>query len=300
MLTPEQKKLRFGRIGSSSIAALTGHSPWMAPIDVYRECTEPDYERKRSDSELWQMELGSLLEPVVLELYRRRTGSRTAQVGTLQHPKLEYVCASPDALALLPGQIIPLEAKTCAFRRDEWGVGGTDQVPPQYIVQATWQMRLLRDVGHEIEDHCDIPVLFFGSTLEIFQVNYDADLADNLLELAREFYVDHIKPRVPPPLDASPSFERYFRDIFPRDTRPMRVGSERERQLVKLYAELQEREKLVGGEKQKYKNALMAAIGEAGGLDCGEYRVTWQADKNGKRTLRVQAKSGKQKEEVAA
>jgi predicted phage-related endonuclease len=244
------------------------------------------------------------LEDDVLELYRLETQSLIARVGTLQHPTLEYVCASPDALALpMGGDPRPLEVKTCAFRRDEWGEPGTDQVPSMYLIQGIWQARLLRDVGMDVDDYIDIPVLFWGSEFQIYRVKYDAELADHLLEVAKEFHVDYVKPRRPPPVDDSPAYEQYVRHVYPRNVAPMRKASPREIELVRQYAEAQQREKLVEKEAQRHKSELMAAIGEAGGLDAGDFRVTWQADKNGKRSLRVQPKKGgssREGEEVAA
>jgi len=290
MLTPEQKKLRYGRIGSSSIAALVDQHKWMRPIDVFSEATIPGYQRARSKSEERRLLLGHLLEPVVLALHADETGAEQARPGTLVHPVFDFLLSTPDAVSQIVRDVVNTQAKSCAFfDREEWGEPGTDIVPAQIIHQTTMEMRILIDNGIHV-DYTHVPVLFWGRQFEIYRIEYNKALADHLIEVASDFYYNHIKPGIPPPVDDSPAYERYVKLVSPKETKPLKPGTERERQLAAMYVEQQELEKQLEAKKQQLKNALLVSIGDAEGLEVEGFKVTWLADKNGKRSLRVEPK----------
>lgn len=61
-------------IGGSDVAAVFGISPWKTPLDLWLEKAGkliPD-----ESENMWQKEMGHLLEPVVAQMYAFKTGHR--------------------------------------------------------------------------------------------------------------------------------------------------------------------------------------------------------------------------------
>lgn len=292
MRSEADKKARIGRIGSADVAALTGHSSWRTPIDVWRSAVE-GWEPEPSD----MMEIGSLLEPVVLELYRRRTARHFFAPGQILHPEHAFLVDTPDALSWIAvvrddfGEerydVRAVEAKTCiGWQAEGFGEPGTDQVPPQYLVQSTCHMLHLRAVGHEVEA-CDLPVLIGGYDFRIYTIPWDQELADGLVKIARDFHEKHILPRVPPQVDATPAYSAFLRDTHPVEKAPIRDASDRARTLAASLRVARESMKRAEEIKRGLENELKAEIADAAGVQAPGFRITWTADKRGRRTMRV-------------
>lgn len=283
MRTDADKAARVGRIGSGDVAALTGHSSWRTPIDVYRSCVD-GWEPEPDE----QMEIGTLLEPVVLEIYRRRTGHTLWMPGQIIHPSLPFLVDTPDAVAATKDVVVAVEAKTCiGWQAAEWGDPGTDQVPPKYLIQAQWHMLHLRTedlYGDKIQS-CDLPVLIGGHEFRIYTVEWDEELAASLVKIAGDFFEKHIRPRVPPPVDATPAYATFLRDAHPIDTEPM-LEATPEMEGLAACLEMARFSKTDAEALQcRYENELKALIGDAAGVIGRGWKVTWKANKNGKRSF---------------
>lgn len=296
MLTQEQKKLRLGRIGSSQIAATAGVPSFSSPITVFREATDAEFERSPDE----MMEIGTLLEPVVLELYRRRTG-RSALAGKLVLNESEgvlvskrwpFAVASPDGFSRVSTAAEfdrVVEAKTClGFRAEEWGEAGTDQVPAAYLCQTQWQMGLAREAGFPITS-ADVPVLIGGFDFRVYSVQFDQGLFDGLLAAAEKFWRDHIATKTPPPPDATPAYEQFLRFTHPAERAPLRkVGADDEHARAAMeLCRAQAAKKKAEAEVQAHRNRLMALVGDAEGIEGPGFRVTWKATTTGSRVLRT-------------
>lgn len=284
-LTSEQKKLRLGRIGSSQIAALVGLSKFSRPIGVFREATEPDYEREPNEL----LEIGTLLEPVVLELYRRRTGRFADGGWTLTSDRWPFAAATPDAFSSQPDaeqfdRVI--EAKTClGFSASEWGER-TDDVPPAYLIQTQWQMGLSREAGFPIES-ADVPVLIGGFDFRIYSVPFDAALFESLLTVAEKFWREHILTKTPPPIDGSQAYADFLKDRFPTHTREeLLSASERHEALMLKLREAEVQAKAAKDRMECLKNELRAEIGDAPGIKGSLGHITYKADKRGVRAFK--------------
>jgi predicted phage-related endonuclease len=221
--------------------------------------------------------LGMLCEPVVLQLYVESTGATLTYPGSIKHPSLP-IGATPDAIA--DGRTV-VEAKTRnPWQMSEFGEEGTDQVPSHYFLQTQMQMHL---TGLS-EAH--MPVLFGLQEFRIYKIQYDAELVENLVEIACRFWRDHVETGVPPVVDASPACEQWLTKRHPRPVRPVLQA---DAGAVELARKVQQLEKLAKSCWQKYeqaKNEMRALIGDAHGLEGPGFRVSWRADRNGQRSLR--------------
>lgn len=287
MRTEADKKARLGRIGSSDIAALAGVESFRTPIEVYRSCVE-GWEPEPSE----MMEIGELLEPVVLELYRRRSGLSLTRPGQILHPVLSFAVDTPDAVAFdsATGRVVAVEAKSCiGWHADEWGEPGTDQVPPKYLIQAQWHMLHLRESQESWAniETCDVPVLIGGHDFRIYSVQWDPDLADSLVKIAADFAKRHIVPQVPPPVDATPAYSVFLRDTYRVDRAPIADASDRARTLAASLKVARDSVKRAEEIKRGLENQLKAEIAESAGVQGPGFRITWKANKNGVRSMRV-------------
>lgn len=290
-LSPEQIEFRRGGLGSSDIAALTGHSTWASPWDVWRSKVEGV--EKPQD---FKMELGQLLEPVVLELFRRRTGRLVgANAVTYQHPELKFALSTPDGLTGERHGVredAVVEAKTCdPFAMEEFGEDGTDQVKPAYMVQAVWHMGVLRGVLGESITRCFIPVLFGTREFRLYEVGWDPEMWQNLVTIGRSWWETYVLPRKAPPIDASSACTAHLADAFPANREPLRLAERHHHEWATELRQLKATMAVTKDRVDYLANEMRSSIADAEGLEGEGWRATWRADKRGKRAFRLKFKN---------
>ena len=122
-------------IGGSDVAAIFGISPWKTPLDLWLEKSGklmPD-----ESENMWQKEMGHLLEPVVAQMYAFRTGHRVITDTYLyQHALYPWALANIDygMEDKDTKEVGGLECKsTTYYNADEWM---DDKVPMHYEYQC--------------------------------------------------------------------------------------------------------------------------------------------------------------------
>lgn len=178
--------------GASEAAAALGVSPYCSPLELFLQKTQRIENEVDSDA----VEMGHLLEPVVLTLYERRTGRELRRNHPFYwHPAYDFMGCTPDAMTLGDEQIA-VDAKTTTWRRydvadeDKFGEGG-DAVPTEYLCQAQQQAAVM---GVE---QVEFPVLFDGRTLRIYTVHRDEDLIQAIVAAESEL-AERIRCNDPP------------------------------------------------------------------------------------------------------
>jgi len=177
-------------IGGSDAAAVCGMSPWATPLDVYMsKVGYLDGLGRGHDDQTSDMRRGTLLEPVVLQMYTDETGVVVRKPET-PYVSAEYpfVRANLDGIAL-DGRPI-LEAKT-ARNRTGWGEPWTSEIPVVYTFQCQHNM-LAAGV-----DCCHVPVLFGDFEFAIYEVEADAEFQELMLEQEARFWA-MVEARTPP------------------------------------------------------------------------------------------------------
>ena len=184
-------------IGGSDAAAVLGLSPWKTPLQLYLE--------KRGELEDTRqtvaMEWGTLIEPAIVEMYRRRAGVNVI-TGEATKP---YVEASlvPFMRCNVDGIIVPedhapdeiLEAKL-AGNDEDWGEPGTDQVPSYYVPQA---QHMLAVSGFARVKFAVLFARFGLRELQTYTVPRDQELIDMLVDQEREFWQRVVDGNPPDP-----------------------------------------------------------------------------------------------------
>jgi len=199
-------------IGASEIAAVLGISPymdigslWLEKVKAMERLEAADDTTLDYDTESHFMLFGRLMEPVILGVYEQQTGFEVHRPGLqiFRHPEYPFIGATLDAYAITPfGDKRTAEAKNvdafAEWREKNWGEEGTDEVPTHFAVQGVQQMLVREHEGFGTV--CDFPVLFGGNTFKIFNVQYDRELAAQIIELAGWFW-GLVTRREAPPMD---------------------------------------------------------------------------------------------------
>lgn len=184
----EWLKERKTYIGGSDLGSICGVNKYKTPLDVYLEKTSDSVEEIDNQYTHW----GNILEGVIAKEYARVTGNKVVEpIGTLRHKEHEFLGANVDYF-VNGGEFI-LECKTASIRvADEWGEAGTDQIPDSYKCQVAYYAAIA-DVPK-----VDIAVLIGGNDFRIYTYHRNKDLETKLLQVAVNFWHNHIVKNNPP------------------------------------------------------------------------------------------------------
>jgi putative phage-type endonuclease len=281
-LSSAQRAMRVGPdgfLGASEIAAVVGVSRWHRPIDIWLEKTgraEPEPENPRAS-------IGLRAESVMFDWWIEdtRTDPSFCRVGeSTRHPTVSCAGCTPDTVVTIDGRITKLVQYKCVGARmahfwSEDGVPGDVECQCQYEMEVT---------GAE---SADVVAWLGGTDFRIIGLERDREFGAMLLKGAQDFW-QCVRDDVPPPIDGSESWRKYLARRYPVVEREELDPATDE---VDRWANesLRSRERIeeLGKDQEAADNHLRALIGERAGFIGGDYRVTWHADKNGKRTLRV-------------
>lgn len=276
--TPEWLEARRGGVGSSDIPVIAGESPYRSAYELWAEKTgrvapsEPDAEQ----AELF--EIGHLMEPVLLELYERRTGRVAKRAPQMRVSRdLPWAYASLDATAPVKRVV---EAKWTNSGR--WGDSG---VPDDVLLQVQWQLFV---TGWDVAD----VVALKGQRSRIVEVGRDDSIIDYVVRLATDFW-QHVEAGTPPPVDGSESTRRTLIALHPSQTAPSLAPTPELVSLVDQLVEAKAQAKAADEYESSVANALRAVIGEADGIaglvtyrqNAASTRVNWPAVAHAYRTL---------------
>jgi putative phage-type endonuclease len=188
-------------IGGSDVAAILGLSRFRTAVDVWLDKRGMGEPQPETDA----MRFGSLLEPVVIQEFTRRTGFEVRRGLPIQkseeHP---FMLASLDGL--IEDERAIVEAKT-ARTADGWGEDGSSEIPAYYHTQVAHYMAVTDAVL------AYVPVLIGGQDFRIYTVDRDDAFVADLIEAEREFWEDHVLTGIPPvPTTAEDALRLWARD----------------------------------------------------------------------------------------
>lgn len=243
---------RLTGIGSSDAPVACGVSPWRSQRELYLE--------KRGEGEPTEetepMRFGSLLQPIVLAEFARRSGlAIEAEPPLIRSAAYPFMLAHLDARA--DGAVV--EAKT-ARSGDGWGVIGSSDIPLDYVIQTHHQM-IVADVRLAF-----VPVLIAGSDFRVYEVPFDPELAAMIVERESEFW-QRVQSADPPPIDAdAPGALEIVRKVFRgTDGRKLRSSSAEEHWLA-VYREALAKRETYAAVVDSAKAHLLLEMGDAAEL----------------------------------
>lgn len=267
-LTDHQRAIRSTGIGASEIASIVGLNPWRSAHDVWlvkRGLVE--------EKGTIQSRMGQRVEACVLDEYREQTGSELSFPGTVRHPTEPWMLCTPDAIA--DEWVRVVEVKCVGWRTAfHWG-DEEDAIPDYYRPQVAWQLEVL---GIE-EAH--VAAWIGGSDYRIYTIRRNAALIEALVEAGRRFWFDHVLTGEPPPIDGTDGARRVLAEMYPRTGKPPIRATEEHNRLARKLEEARNAYEQAELEKKRAENLMIAAMGEADGIEGDDWRATYKALKTG-------------------
>lgn len=219
-------RIRELGIGSSDAAVAIGLSPYKSPLTLWLEKTHrktPD-DLSEKEAVIW----GTVLEPVLANVYAERTGNKVRKVNAVlqsaAHPFMlanldrEVVGVGPAAdsnssaaTASLGCRAVSgvgvLEIKTAGYHSaPQW----EDGVPVAYQCQVLHQLAV---TGHA---WADVAVLIGGQDFRIYRIERDDEKIADLIEREAQFW-HQVQHDIQPAPDGSADAATALHWLFPRD-----------------------------------------------------------------------------------
>tara|TARA_R100000963_G_C4636961_1_gene100936 strand:+ start:509 stop:1423 length:915 start_codon:yes stop_codon:yes gene_type:complete len=257
-------------IGSSSIGAILGLSPWSSPWDVWSR----SHGLSKSTA-TFSTERGHILEPAIGSYY-----AKLNSVGIEKGPEYEespiigpepWMHARPDFFVTEEESKWLLEIKSTRKFDDKWGNSGSSNVPPYYAAQCIWQMAVTDT------DRCDLAAFAtFTDEYRSFRLDRDKKLEDKIVGYVRDWYNKHIKEGNPPEVDGSSACSKSLANIFRQEGKVFIEQTDRHLELANELSSIRSEYSRIEGRKKEIENLLKESIGTAYGI---EGIATWSQSK---------------------
>ena len=196
----EWLKYRRKGIGGSDVAAVLGLSPFCTARDLYYDKTGA--EMAAADEQNYvAKQVGHLLEPLVAEIFSRKTGMKIYKDAKLySHPLYPFMLANIDYFAEMPdGTTAILECKTTNYNnQDKWY---NDAVPVNYELQIRHYMAVMNI------DTAFCACLYGNNESEFVyrRIDRDMDYESDITEQEQYFWEEHVQKKIEPPYTESGS-----------------------------------------------------------------------------------------------
>ncbi|BCK64244.1 endonuclease [Aeromonas caviae] len=272
-LTREQwLDIRQLGIGSSDAAVAVGLSPYKCPLSLWLEKTARKAPEDISQKEavLWGVEL----EPVLAQVYTKRTGYKVRRVNAvLQHPEHTFMLANLDREVVgHPDGPGILEIKTASYHSaPQWEEG----VPVAYQCQVLHQLAV---TGHA---WAEVAVLIGGQDFRIYRIERDEEKIGDLIRREAHFW-QQVRQDWQPEPDGSSDAAAALGWLFPRDDgQTVDLSDSPEfNQLFGQLLQLREQKEVVEQQESLIKQRLQATLGEATAGLFANGKITWKRSKD--------------------
>ena len=272
-LTREQwLDIRQLGIGSSDAAVAVGLSPYKSQLTLWLEKTarKAPEDISLKEAVLWGVEL----EPVLAQVYAKRTGYKVRRVNAvLQHPEHTFMLANLDREVVgHPDGPGILEIKTASYHSaPQWEEG----VPVAYQCQVLHQLAV---TGHA---WAEVAVLIGGQDFRIYRIERDEEKIRDLTEREAQFWQMVALDQQPAP-DGSDDAGTALAWLFPRDDGET-VDLSDSPEFNQLFGELlhlREHKEEVELRESQIKQRLQATLGEATAGLFADGKITWKRSKD--------------------
>ena len=278
-------RLRQSGIGGSDISAIMGFNPYKTAYDLYHDKINDVVEDAQSDAAYW----GTILEDVVAKEYALRNDCKVQKVNyMIRHPKFDFALANIDRAVINPsisgnvrikdGKLTTdklLEVKTASeYMKNVWGDEASDQVPDNYNLQCQWYM------GITGVDECDLALLLGGNKYRQYNIKFDAELFEIMIDEAQNFWINHVLARVEPTPTTLANAKQKYATSTPDSVLNIAFDDDAVIAVVDRYIELKEQEKELKGKLEQAQTDVINLIedNEALTID-GELVMTYKAQK---------------------
>lgn len=279
-LTAEQRAKRRLSIGGSDIGTIAGVNPHKTAFQLYLQKIgeDEDEDRPETDPQLF----GNIFEEPTAQVYAAKHNAVLDTFSeTLVHPDYDFLTANPDRIWLDQQRL--LEIKTT-------GAGGLEfwrnpeapqtlRVPQHVTLQTNWYLAFLGWLDS------DVVLLNFAETYQIeryqeFPVEFDQELFDLSVQLAVNFWHNHVLARVPPESEDAEEVAEYLKYTHKTATDNMLIGGKEESDIAMRLANANKQFNHWKEQKAIESNGLKALIGDNAGIKGDDWVYTWKFTKS--------------------
>jgi putative phage-type endonuclease len=271
----EKQKRRLS-IGGSDIGAIAGVSPHKTALKLYLEKLGLDEdEGPDSDAQIW----GNLLEEPIAQFYAQKHGVTVHSFKeTLVHPDYPFLTANPDRVILEYERLIEIKTTGMGgieFWRDPESPGSLR--PPQHVVlQVNWYLGFLR--WHD----SDIALLHFSEGFREperyveFPLTFDPELFHLQVELAVDFWKNHVQAHLPPQAADAEEMETYLSLSHPKHSDELIEATDEHYEIAARLDHARAQKEHWEEQEKIERNALKSLIGDKAGIKGENWVFTWK------------------------
>ena len=217
---------------------------------------------------------GTLLEPIVAAHYTRRTGHKVRRVNAvLQHPEHSWMLANLDREVTGAADVQILECKTAGIHGSRLWRDGV----PEYV-----QLQVMHQLAVTGKQAADVAVLIGGQELQVFRIERDEALIEQLIALEQQFW-GYVERDQQPPADGSDSADLALRCLYPRDSgTTLDLSSDLE--MSGVFSDLLAVREVIAAQsalEAQFKQRIQQRMGEATRAVFETGEVSWRRSKDG-------------------
>lgn len=249
-------------IGGSDAGAVCGLNPYRSAMAVYLDKTSEEIELTDNEA----MRQGREFEDYVARRFMEATGKKVRRANAMFYNE-QYPFMFADVDRMIVGEKAGLECKTSSpYLAEHWKDG---RIPTHYQLQCHHYMAV---TGAEC---WYIAVLIYGREFKYYRIERDDEVIENLIRIEKEFWNNHVLPRVMPDPDGSKTADIAIAERF-KDTQDATIllsgFDERLRRRQELLTVMEHMEK----EKRQIDQELKIYLGNAETAENEHYRVSWK------------------------
>ena len=231
MSNEEWLRLRKTGIGGSDAGSICGVNPFGSPMKVYYDKTSSNIEELDNEA----VRQGHDLEDYVAQRFMEATGLKVRR-SNFMYRSTEYPFMIADVDRLVIGEDAGLECKTAsAYNTDKWKDGN---IPLHYIMQCYHYMAV---TGKRT---WYIAAVILGREFTYRKLVWDDDLIAQMISVEKNFWENHVLPRVLPSPDGSDICNDILNEYFHSARKGSSIKLDGFDDKLKRRAEIMHKEKL--------------------------------------------------------
>lgn len=253
-------------IGGSDAAAVVGLSQYSSPYSLWAEKTGkiPGFEGNLAT------EVGTYLEEFVAQKFTQETGKKVRRCNNIIYNP-DYPFAHVNIDRDVVGEDSGLECKTVdslslhKFKNGEY--------PANFYVQCVHSLAVTG------KQRWYLAVLIGNKEFLWFTIERDEAEIAALMGAEAEFW-EHVKNNTPPPVDGTEATSKAVSAVFKNSNEDV-VDLTTFSAVLREYMEAKKKVKEVESMLEESANKIKLFMGEAGGGECGPFRVSWKTQTRG-------------------
>jgi putative phage-type endonuclease len=250
-------------IGGSDAAAIIGLNKYKSAFEVYAE--KLGLKTNTEDNE--SMRQGRDLEEYVATRFTESTGKKVRRRNAmLQHPEHQFMIADIDRWIV--GENAGLECKTTSVLNQHKFAQG--EFPPNYYVQC---MHYMAVTGAE---RWYLAVLVLNKAFHVFTIERDESEIQALIAAEKDFWENHVMKQITPAPDGSEATSEIIKQLYPEAKRQDQVALFGQEEKIEQYLSLNAKLKELERERDKLKQELQLAMGDAEIGQAQGYVIKWK------------------------